>query len=106
MIESLRKTIIAGLGAAAITTDKAFDNLDVLVKQGKINATDARAAAERIAKEGRKEFDKASAKVGEKVREFVAYTDGEYKKRLDALERRVGAMEAKRAKKPRPRKAG
>jgi polyhydroxyalkanoate synthesis regulator phasin len=105
MIDSLRKTIIAGLGAAAITTDKAFDNLEDLVKQGKINATDARAAAERIAKDGRREFDKASAKVGEKVREFVAYTDGEYKKRLEALERRVGTLETKRAKKAGPRKA-
>ncbi|HZZ18601.1 MAG TPA: hypothetical protein VFE25_04495 [Opitutaceae bacterium] len=105
MIESLRKTIIAGLGAAAISTDKAFDNLEDLVKQGKINATDARAAAERIAKEGRREFDKASAKVSDKVREFVAYTDGEYKKRLDALERRVGTLETKSAKKVRHRKA-
>jgi polyhydroxyalkanoate synthesis regulator phasin len=98
MIDSIRKTIIAGLGAAAITADKAFDGLEDLVKQGKISSADARAAAERIAKNGKVEFDKASAKVGDKLREFSGYADGEYLKRLEALEKRIATLEVKHVK--------
>jgi polyhydroxyalkanoate synthesis regulator phasin len=103
MIESLKKTMLAGLGAAVVTRDKIVDSLDDLVKQGKISASDARGTAEKIAGEARRDFDKASTKLGEKVREFVSYADGEHAKRLAELEARVAAMEAKHAKSAKPR---
>jgi polyhydroxyalkanoate synthesis regulator phasin len=103
MIETFKKTILAGLGAAVVTKDRVMDGLDDLVKQGKLSTADARAAAERIAAEGRKEFDKAQAALGERAREFMAYADGAYAKRIDALEARVAALEAKpKAVKHRP----
>jgi polyhydroxyalkanoate synthesis regulator phasin len=98
MIEALKKTMLAGLGAAVVTRDKVLDGLDDLVKQGKISATEARAAAEKIAEGGKREFEKASAKVTEKVREFASYADGEHMKRLEALEARVAALESKAPK--------
>jgi polyhydroxyalkanoate synthesis regulator phasin len=102
MIESLKKTMLAGLGAAVVTRDKIAGSLDDLVKQGKITAADAREAAEKIAEEARRDFDKASTKLGDKVRDFVSYADGEHAKRLEALEARVASLEAKHAKGAKP----
>jgi polyhydroxyalkanoate synthesis regulator phasin len=105
MIETFKKAILAGLGAAVVTKDKVLDGLDDLVRQGKISAADARAAAEKIAAEGRREFDKAGAAIGERAREFVAYAGGDYMKRIESLEARVAALETKAIKVTKPRSA-
>jgi polyhydroxyalkanoate synthesis regulator phasin len=95
IIESLKKTVLAGLGAAVVTKDKVQAGLEEFVKQGKITAADAQAVAERIAHEGRKEFDHASAKLGDKVREVLSYADTKHLARIEALEKRVAALEKK-----------
>lgn len=98
MIETFKKTLLAGIGAAAVTKDKVQAGLDDFVKQGKVSAADAKAIAEKIAQEGRREFDEASSKLGDKFRELVSYTDNKFLPRLEALEARVSALEAKGAK--------
>jgi polyhydroxyalkanoate synthesis regulator phasin len=105
MIDTLRKTLLAGLGAAEVTQEKVRAGLKDFVAQGKLSATEARAAAERIAAESRVEFEKASAHVGDKVRELAAYADGEHLRRLHALEARVAALEAKGRKPAKARRA-
>lgn len=96
MIESIKKTILAGLGAAVVTKDKVQEGLEDFVKQGKISAAEAGALAEKMAEEGRKEFEKASAKLGEKVREVVSsYSDGKHLARIEQLEARIAALEHK-----------
>ncbi len=98
MIESLKKTLLAGLGAAVVTRDKVLEGLDDFVRQGKISAAEARAMAEKIAAEGRREFEQASAKVGDKVRDILSYSDGKHLARIEALEARVNALEEKPAR--------
>jgi hypothetical protein len=44
-----------------------------------------------------------SAKVGDKVREVLAYSDGKYLSRIEALEARVAALEGKPARPAKPR---
>jgi polyhydroxyalkanoate synthesis regulator phasin len=105
MIETLRKTLLAGLGAAEVTQDKVRAGLKDFVAQGKLSAADARTAAERIAADSRVEFEKARTQVGDKVREFVAYADGEHLRRLEALEKRVAALESKVRKPAKARRA-
>jgi polyhydroxyalkanoate synthesis regulator phasin len=104
MIDQIKKTFLAGIGAATITQEKVRAGLSDFVAQGKLTATEARAAAERIAAESRVEFGKASTQVGDKVREFVAYADGEHLRRLHALEARVAALEAKGRKPAKARR--
>jgi polyhydroxyalkanoate synthesis regulator phasin len=101
MIESFKKTILAGLGAAVVTKDRVQGRLDEFVKQGKITAAEAREVGKKIAEEGRQEFDKASAKAGEKFHELLAYADGRHRSRIEALEARIAALEKKPAKGPR-----
>jgi polyhydroxyalkanoate synthesis regulator phasin len=73
------------------------------VRDGKISAADARAMAEKIAAEGKREFEDVSAKVGDKVREFLAYSDSKYLSRIEALELRVAVLEGTPAKTSKPR---
>ena len=104
MIESFKKTLLAGLGAAVVTREKVQEGLQEFVKQGKISAADARAMAEKVAAEGRREFEDVSAKLGERAREFMAGFDSKYLTRIELLEARVDALERKLGvKSPKPR---
>ena len=98
MIETFKKTLLAGLGAAMVTKDKIQAGLDDFVKQGKVSAADARAIAEKLAEQGRREFDETSVKLGDKVRELIGSMDHKYHARIEALEARVAALEGKAPK--------
>jgi len=95
MIETFKKTLLAGLGAAVVTKDKVQAGMDDLVKQGKVTAADAREIAEKIAGESRREFEDASSKLGDKFRDLMSYADNKFAPKLEALEARVRALEAK-----------
>jgi polyhydroxyalkanoate synthesis regulator phasin len=93
MIDIIKKTLLAGVGAAVITKDKVEAALGDFVKQGKVSSAEAQAMAERIAADGKREFDTLSQELGEKLRDALAGIDPEAKQRLDALEARVTALE-------------
>jgi polyhydroxyalkanoate synthesis regulator phasin len=106
MIETFKKTILAGLGAAVVTKDKVQEGLEDFVKQGKISAAEAGEIAEKIAAEGRKEFEKASAVLGDKVRDVVSsLSEGKHLARIEELEARIAALEHrhKASAAPKPR---
>ncbi len=102
MIETFKKTLLAGLGAAVVTKEKVQEGLEDFVKQGRISAAEAREMAEKIAQEGRREFDKTSAKLGEKARDLLASLDSKCIARIEDLEARVAALEGKAHKGTRP----
>lgn len=94
MIETIKKTLLAGVGAAVITKEKVQDALDDYVRQGKIKADDARIIAEKIAERGRREFDELSQQASAKAAELFNKHDTSVTARLAALEARVAALEA------------
>jgi polyhydroxyalkanoate synthesis regulator phasin len=98
MIDTFKKTLLAGLGAAVVTSEKVQAGLEDFVKQGKISAADAKAMAEKIAGEGKREFEEVSAKFGDKVRELMSYAESKHLPRIEALEARVDALEGKHEK--------
>ncbi len=61
--------------------------------QGKLSAADARIIAEKIAEQGRREFEEMSQDLGAKVRAMLDRSDAETKARLTALEERVRMLE-------------
>jgi polyhydroxyalkanoate synthesis regulator phasin len=89
MIDIIKKTLLAGVGAAVITKDKVESALGDFVKQGKVTSAEARAMAEKIAEDGRREFENLSHELSEKFASIVPQTQ----QRLDALEARVAALE-------------
>ena len=95
MIDLIKKTLLAGIGAAIVTKEKAEHALQDYVKQGKVSAADARAMAERIAEQGRKEFDDMSDQLGARIRDYTQRADAATLERIAALEQRVQALETR-----------
>jgi polyhydroxyalkanoate synthesis regulator phasin len=104
MIDAIKKTLLAGVGAAVITKDKIEAALSDFVKQGKVSSTEARAMADKIAEQGRREFDTLSRELNEKFRDTFTGAEQKYRDRLAALEARLAALE-KAAAKRRVRRA-
>ena len=100
MIDVIKKTLLAGVGAAVITKEKVEDALGDYVKQGKVKADDARIIAEKIAEQGRKEFDEMSQTLGNKIKDFTHRSSEENKARIAALEERIRVLESKLAQPP------
>ena len=100
MIDLIKKTLLAGVGAAVVTKEKVEDALGDFVRQGKVSAADARIMAEKIAEQGRKEFETMSQTLGGKIKESLARSDEQTQARLAALEARVQALEQKPAAPP------
>tara|TARA_B110000037_G_scaffold218746_1_gene282364 strand:+ start:805 stop:1170 length:366 start_codon:yes stop_codon:yes gene_type:complete len=94
MIDTIKKAILAGVGAAAITKDKAEKALNELVDKGKLSATDAKEAANKIADEGKQEFEAATTSLQAKFDDLLAKAGRGQKERIDALEARVAELEA------------
>ena len=93
MIETIKKTLLAGVGAAVITREKVESALSEFVQQGKVSSAEARRMAEQIAAQGRQEFETLSHELNERLREKFAGSERQTKARLDALEARVAALE-------------
>lgn len=93
MIDLIKKTLLAGVGAAVITKEKVETALEDFVKQGKVSSHEARAMAEKIAADGRREFESVSNELGDKLKELFARQDRELRERVAALEARVSALE-------------
>jgi polyhydroxyalkanoate synthesis regulator phasin len=106
MIDTIKKTLLAGVGAAVITKEKVQDALDDYVRQGKIKADDARIIAEKIAERGRREFEEMSAQASVKVQEILHRQDAAVAARLTALEARVAVLEAAANPPPAPTRNG
>ncbi len=102
----LKKTVLSAVGAAVVTSEKAQAALDEFVRRGKIDAEDARVMAEKIARQGRKEFEVMSRGLGGKIKETIARFDEPARARIAELEARIKALEKKQAVRPsRARKA-
>lgn len=93
MIDTIKKTLLAGVGAAVITKDKVEAALGEWVKQGKVSAAEARQVADKIAEQGRREFETLSHELNEKLREKFSGAERRAQERMDALEARVAALE-------------
>lgn len=92
MIDVIKKTLLAGVGAAVITKEKVEAALDEFVHQGKVSSTEARQMAEKIADQGRREFETLSQELNDRLRERFAGAE-KAQARLDALEARVAVLE-------------
>ncbi len=102
MINAIKKTLLAGIGAAVITKDKVEAGLDELVSQGKLSAADARVFARRLSRDGRRELADVSGELGEKLHAIAVKSAREGQVRLRQLETRLKKFEqqekARRAK--------
>ena len=104
MIDAIKKTLLAGVGAAVITKDKVEVALSDFVRQGKVSAEEARVMADKIAEQGRHEFERLSRELNEKFKDTFSGTERKFQERVAALEARIAALENE-AKKPKAKRA-
>jgi len=95
MIDLIKKTVLAGIGATVVTKEKIEAAMQDWVKQGKVSAEEARQLAGHLAEEGRKEWDATSKDLSERIRELLTKADYARRAEVTALEARVKALEAK-----------
>ena len=95
MIDLIKKTVLAGIGATVVTKEKIEAALQDLVKQGKVSTDEAKVLASKLADEGRKEWESTSKDLGERIRELLAKADFANKAEVAQLERRVQLLEEK-----------
>jgi polyhydroxyalkanoate synthesis regulator phasin len=100
MIDTIKKTLLAGVGAVVITKEKAEAVFEDFVRQGKISSNDARIMAEKISEQGRREFEEVSASLQTKIKDLLGRDEGDTKLRVAALESRVALLEHKLAAEP------
>lgn len=93
MIETLKHTLYAGIGAAVLTAEKVEASLQELVDKGKISAEEARQAADRIATESKKEFKDARSSLEKAFEEMLGKAPIASKKEVEALKARIDALE-------------
>jgi polyhydroxyalkanoate synthesis regulator phasin len=93
MIDLIKKTLLAGVGATIVTKEKVEEALQEYIRQGKVSAGDARIMADKIAEQGRKEFEIISGELAARLKELAEKTDVTHKARLEALEARVKKLE-------------
>lgn len=109
MFELIKKTVLAGIGATAITKDKAQAVLEELVERGKLTRKEAEEMAEKIADSGRKEVDLVAKSISENFQELLHQAKVATREDLHSIEKRVAALEKKVAvlsveKKPEAKK--
>lgn len=100
MIDLIKKTLLAGVGAAVVTKEKVEETLGDYVRQGKVKAEDARIIADKIAEQGRKEFEDVSNKLAARIQEIAARGGDKADGRIAALEQRIRDLEARLATPP------
>jgi polyhydroxyalkanoate synthesis regulator phasin len=105
MIELIKKSLMAGVGAAVVTKDRIEESLSQFVREGKVTADDARKMAEKVAAEGRREFHDACVQLGGKLREVTARADEKTKGQVSELARRLHDLEQRLAASPQPKRA-
>ncbi|MBD5778943.1 hypothetical protein IEN85_05520 [Pelagicoccus sp. NFK12] len=97
MIDAIKKVMLAGVGAAAISTEKAEKALNELVEKGKLSATDAKEAAKKIADEGKQEFEEASKSLEDRFDSMLKKLGRGQAERIESLETKLAAVEARLA---------
>ena len=95
MLDALKKTVLAGIGATVITAEKAEKALKEFVDKGKISAEDARKMAEKLAEDGKTEYEAARVQIQGIFSDFLKkakmVSEDDYK----SLEERVTVLEEK-----------
>ncbi|MCC5839134.1 MAG: hypothetical protein JJT96_03335 [Opitutales bacterium] len=100
MIDLLRKTVLAGIGATVVTAERVEEVFNDLVARGKMTAEEAREATEKVKSESKKEFQEANKKLSSIFDDLLEKANVASAEDLHALEKRVASLEALAAKLP------
>jgi polyhydroxyalkanoate synthesis regulator phasin len=106
-IDVVRKYLDAGVAYAQVTREKAEEVINDLVKAGEVRAEEAQSAVRDLVDQSRKRSEALSERIRTEVRDQLAKVQPATQADLDALTKRVAAVEKKAtaaAKKPAAKK--
>jgi polyhydroxyalkanoate synthesis regulator phasin len=100
MLELIKTTVLAGLGAGVITKDKADEAVSELVKQGKLTTEDAKRLVGRLLESGSQQWEEVQVGLGDAVRKALdsahvarAGDVAVIARRLEEAEQRIAMLE-------------
>jgi polyhydroxyalkanoate synthesis regulator phasin len=94
MIDLIKKTMLAGIGATVTTKETIEAALHDYVEKGKLSAADAKGLADRIVADGRQEFETAKHDLSQRFHELMKKANLVTREELSMLEKRLAEMEA------------
>lgn len=103
MLELLRKSFLAGIGAVAVTRDKVREATRMFVEEGKISSEEAEKLADDLVKSGEREWEDFNSKFQNSFKKFSDNLEVVRKKdymdlkaRVELLEQRLSVFEEAR----------
>lgn len=97
MLELLKKTVFAGIGAAVTTKERVEAMLEEMVEQGKLTRDEAARMAEKIAEDGKEEFERTKQEVTDNLSRMFKKEQLVRQEEFRKLELRVSILEEKEA---------
>jgi polyhydroxyalkanoate synthesis regulator phasin len=93
MIETVKKTLLAGLGAALISKDAVESALHDWIEKGKITPEEARHFAEKLVQTGESQWEKTKTDISARLGDVIQKAPFVRQAELRALEARVAVLE-------------
>ena len=93
MIESLKHTLYAGLGATILTVERIEAGLQELVEKGKITSEEAREAARKISEESKKEYKDARSSMEKTFEDMLGKAPIARARDVEAINKRLDSIE-------------
>ncbi|MCB2225335.1 MAG: hypothetical protein KQH53_01565 [Desulfarculaceae bacterium] len=93
MLETIKNLMLASLGAAVLTKEKAMQFMDDAVKRGEMSASEAEKVAEEVVAESKRQASLWGDKLQEAVNEALASLDLVKRSEVEALEARLAKVE-------------
>jgi polyhydroxyalkanoate synthesis regulator phasin len=97
MLELLRKSLLAGLGAGIITKEKAEETVREFVEQGKLSAEEGGQLVNRLLQSGNKQWEQVQVGVMDAVRKALDSADVASNRHVEDLESRLANVEQRLA---------
>jgi polyhydroxyalkanoate synthesis regulator phasin len=98
MIDLIKKTVLAGIGATVTTKEKIEGLLNDYVEKGKLSAHEAKSLAERIVEDGKQEFEQTKNDLSHRFNDLLKKSNFATRAELEKLEKRLHALEGHGAK--------
>ncbi|MBU1274188.1 MAG: hypothetical protein KJ720_02335 [Proteobacteria bacterium] len=93
MLETVKNLMLAGLGAAVLTKEKAMDFMKQAVERGELSASEAEKVAEEVVAESKRQAKAWGDTLNQAAREAAANLDLASREELEALSARVAQLE-------------
>jgi polyhydroxyalkanoate synthesis regulator phasin len=93
MFESLRKLMYMGLGAAAMSHDKAKQAIDEMVSRGEVSTEEGRKLYEEWASRAEDEGRSLNDRIKTQIRQYLSDAGVADRNQVEMLSRRIDALE-------------